>query len=75
MFWTTTFIFWTADDAIAGTQPEDRQTLPLPSPFPAAGGRWVEGPIMQTKQKEKPAAKSLRISISLFLSLYGGNDR
>ena len=35
MFWTTAFIFWTADDAVAETQSEDRQRLPTPTRRPA----------------------------------------
>jgi hypothetical protein len=54
MFWTTTFIFWTADDAVAETQSGGQTETPdsyPPPPIRGVGGmHWTRF----QKQKAKP---------------------
>jgi len=69
MFWTTTFIFWTADDAVAGTQSGGQTETPDSYPAAHLSGVWgYATDAISEKESKNLSDEFLCISVSLCLS-------
>src|SRR5215831_5801645 len=66
MFWTTTFIFWTADDAVAGSQSGGQTETPDSYPQPTYLGCGA----MQRTRFQKKKAKTSATNFCVFPFLF-----